>query len=383
VIDMTRELDGELVTVKELIDVAGQETTANSDVILPDRFRFPDSDAPVVDRLRRAGATIGAKTVSHEFAWGITTAQPGRKRATNPRAPGRVTGGSSGGAAQSVASGDAWAAVGTDTGGSIRIPAAWCGIVGWKPSAGLISTDGVLPLAPSLDHVGFLAADVASIIRIARLWGVESSTDASAAAVARLRIESPSDHASGVAVDAAAAALCSERAEHPAFDMAGEELVTCYAGIQLAEALSVHQSTFGVWPDQADRYAPDVRARLERASALTDAEAARAREMRADLRQRVDGWMTDVDVLILPTTGCPPPTLDRPDEAIVDQSRFELRDVVMPHTVLANLVGLPAVALPWGVDGDGLPVSVQLVGRRGGDGLLLAVAASLATFGPR
>jgi Asp-tRNA(Asn)/Glu-tRNA(Gln) amidotransferase A subunit family amidase len=197
--------------------------------------------------------------------------------------------------------------------------------------------------------------------------------------VARLRIDSPSDHASGVAVSAALAELRSERAEHPGFELTGEELVTCYAGIQLAEALSVHQSTFGVWPDQAGRYAPDVRARLERAAALTDAEAARARAMRAELRERVDGWMTDVDVLILPTTSCPPPTLDRPDEAIVDQSRLELRDVVMPHTVLANLVGLPAVALPWGVDSDGLPVSVQLVGRRGGDGLLLTVAAALAT----
>jgi aspartyl-tRNA(Asn)/glutamyl-tRNA(Gln) amidotransferase subunit A len=379
---MTRELEGEIVTVKELIDVAGHETTANSDVVLPDRFRFPDFDAPVVDRLRRAGATIGAKTVSHEFAWGITTAQPGRNRATNPRAPGRVTGGSSGGAAQSVASGRAWAAVGTDTGGSVRIPAAWCGVVGWKPSAGLISTDGVLPLAPSLDHVGFLAPDVASIIRIARLWDVEPTTDASAAAVARLRIESPSDHASGVAVDSALAALASVGIERPGFNLAGDELVTCYAGIQLAEALSVHQSTFGVWPDQADRYASDVWARLERAAALSDAEATRARKARADLRERVDGWMTDVDVLVLPTTGCPPPTLDRPDEAIVDESRLELRDVVMPHTVLANLVGLPAIALPWGVDAAGLPVSIQLVGRRGEDGLLLAVAAALSRPDP-
>jgi aspartyl-tRNA(Asn)/glutamyl-tRNA(Gln) amidotransferase subunit A len=371
--------------VKEIIAVEGRETTANSKVTLPDEWRWPKTDAAVVARLKQAGVTIGSATTSHEFAWGITTAQPDRYRATNPLDPTRVAGGSSGGAASSVGSGRAWAAVGTDTGGSVRIPAAWCGLVGWKPSSGLIAMDGVLPLAPSLDHVGFLARTVEDIAALASWWGVDPIEPTGPYRVASVDIGGVADHASRTAVSAARAALkghaigVGER-----LDPISDDVVRSYTGVQLAEALMVHTSLFGTWPTQRSEYSIDVRARLEVADRLTPLQQIQARRIRESLRSRVGQWFFDVDVVLLPTTGCFPPALDDPDVVIVDGERRSLREVVMPHTAIANLLGLPAVTIPWRTGSDrGIPTAVQLLAAPGRDAAVLAVAQLLAQLDNR
>jgi aspartyl-tRNA(Asn)/glutamyl-tRNA(Gln) amidotransferase subunit A len=370
-------MQGWVVAVKEIIDVTGVETTANTQVELPDRWRFPQHDAPVIARLRAAGAVIGAKTPTHEFAWGITTAQPDRVQAVNPRAPGRVTGGSSGGAAAMVARGEARLGVGTDTGGSVRIPSAWCGLVGWKPTQSLVPTSGVLPLAPSLDHVGFIAADVTTLFPIAELFGVRIPADVTRAVrVAPGRSDAVADAASHDACEVATGRLARLGQRYAGIDLAPAATVTAaYRAIQMREALAVHRHLFGTWPSQRQRYAADVAPRLELAEQLSEADEVAARLAREEVRAAWLGVFAQTDVVVTPTTGCAPPFVAAPDVAEVDGVEMPLRDVVLPHTVPANLAGLPVVCVPvgTGTPADGLR-SVQLIGAPGSDGLLLCAA---------
>lgn len=373
-------VQGWVVAVKEIIDVAGVETTANTQVELPDRWRFPQQDAPVIARLRAAGAVIGTKTPTHEFAWGITTAQPDRVQAVNPRAPGRVTGGSSGGAAAMVARGAARLGVGTDTGGSVRIPSAWCGLVGWKPTQGLIPTSGVLPLAPSLDHVGFIAADATTLCSVAELFGVRVPTEvAGAVRVARGRNDAVADAASCDTCDVALARLARLGQRYEDADLPpAATVMAAYRAIQMREALAVHRHLFGTWPEQRQRYAADVAPRLELSEQVSEAEEVEARLAREEVRAAWFSVFEQTDVVVTPTTGCAPPFVATPEVAEVDGVEMPLRDVVLPHTVPANLAGLPVVCVPVGsgTPADGLR-SVQLIGAPGSDGLLLRVAAGL------
>ncbi len=368
-------LQGVPVGVKDLYDVAGQVTRASSDVPAgPAAAR----DSVAVARLRAAGAVVLGRTRTHEFAWGITTQHARRGGTANPHDPTRVPGGSSGGSAAAVAAGIVALALGTDTGASIRLPAAWCGLVGFKPTHGAVPLSGVVPLAPSLDTAGALVRDVADA-RLAH--EVLSGTRLAAPGpVAGLRL--------GVAhegLDPGLAGLlhaAAERARSAGLQPtevalpAADRVQAVYAAVQGAEALHWHRTT-GRWPQHAEAYGDDVRSLLLRCQDVPAADVARAQQERQALREAFATLFTQVDVLLLPVAGCGPSR--RSDPASTPDGSGPLRARVLPWTVPANLAGLPACAVPAGTDADGLPFGVQVLGPPGADARVLDVAAALST----
>lgn len=359
-------LHGVPVVVKDLYDVAGQVTRAGSRVPAgPPAGR----DATAVARLRAAGAVVLGRSRTHEFAWGLTTWHPTDGGTRNPWDLDRTAGGSSGGSAAAVAAGIVPLALGTDTGCSIRLPAAWCGLVGHKPTHGSVPLDGVVPLAPSLDVGGALARDVDD----ARL-ALEVLTGR------RLPRPEPLDggRLGRVRTDGLPRPLADVLDASGARDVElpmADRLPAVYAAVQGSEALAWHRSTRR-WPDHAGAYGADVRARLERSAALSHAEVEDARRLRERLRAEVAGLFQDVDLLLLPVAACGPSRTAAPDDR--PDGGGPLRSAVLPWTVLANLCGLPACAVPVGRDDDGLPVALQVVGRPGEDARVLDAAAVLA-----
>lgn len=368
-------LQGVPVAVKDLFDVAGQPTRAGSDVPPGPPAA---ADSPAVARLRAAGAVVLGRTRTHEFAWGITTQHPRHGGTRNPHAPGRVPGGSSGGSAAAVAAGVVTLALGTDTGASIRLPAAWCGLVGHKPTHGSVPLDGAVPLAPSLDTGGALVRDVGDArLAHAILSGVPLAAPAPVRGLRLgvLRAPGPGDVAAlqdGAVRRALAAGLLLSEDDV----LLPPDLVRVYAAVQGAEALAWHRGT-GRWPAHAAVYGADVRALLERCEARSEDEVAEAGHRRAHLRRVFADLFGRVDVLLAPVALSGPSRVDRPDTVPGDDERGALRDAVLPWTVPANLAGLPACSVPVGMDRDGLPVGVQVVGPPGADALVLDVAAAL------
>lgn len=374
--DPSRELSGVPYAVKDVFDITGRVTRAGS-VVRADA-RPATTNAAIVSRLDEAGAVLVGRTVTHEFAWGITSRHARLGGARNPHDRARIAGGSSGGSAAAVAAGMVPLAVGTDTGGSIRIPAAWCGVCGWKPTTGLVSTSGVLPLAPSLDTVGFLARSVADLVAVGRAVAGLAAQVGSRNRPRPWRVSLPVSLEPGVAPDIAAALDTIGRR----LTESGVEVMTsaAYDGvltydafrpIQAAEALAVHRDLLRTWPARAADYGPDVADRLRAAEAIDDADVASARERAKQLQAVPDG----ADALLLPVAGCGPPTIDAPD--VAPDSGRPLRDLLLPFTVLANLTGAPAVSVPAGCDRDGLPIGVQVIARPGQDHIALAIASVL------
>jgi aspartyl-tRNA(Asn)/glutamyl-tRNA(Gln) amidotransferase subunit A len=280
----------------------------------------------------------------------------------NPVAPGRIAGGSSGGCAAALAAGVVEAALGTDSGGSVRIPSACCGTSGFKPTFGLVPLDGCFPLAPSYDHVGPMARQVA---------GCERMMEALAPGFTPVTVELR-DLAIGVAwtehadplvrsrVEAAAALFPSARAvDMPLVPKAAYPLFQ-------REAVEVHEP---LWREHRELYGANVAAKVERALRVTDAEVERALRERELYRERIAGAIDGLDLVLTPTT-----TTVAPRAGIGD---LELRDLLLQMTLPWNTVGAPALALPCGAAEDGLPASVQLVGRAGDDALVLAAGRML------
>jgi aspartyl-tRNA(Asn)/glutamyl-tRNA(Gln) amidotransferase subunit A len=363
-------LHGIPFAVKDLFDVEGTVTTAGSNVPVGGERRAARDDAPVVERLRRAGAIVVGRTRTHEYAWGITTRHADGTGAANPWDTSRITGGSSGGSAAAVAAGCVPVALGTDTGGSIRIPAAFCGTVGWKPAYGTLPLDGVVPLAPSLDHVGVLARTVedAALVHAAAA-GTEPSPWAPAAASGlRLGVlEDPALPRPAPSVEAAIDAVVRALGEGGARVTAagpggGHRPFDVFGPIQMREALHVHTTLLGTWPGSAASYGPDVAGRLRRAGEVTGAVVAEASAAREEIRRALAASLAGLDAVLSPVTPCAPPAVADPDHVLLGGERMPLRDAVMPFNVAANLAGLPAAAVPAGLDDDGLPVSVQVMG---------------------
>ena len=369
------------VAIKELIDVEGAAGCYGSLVM---RGRVGGADAEVVRRLRRAGAIVIGVTRSHEFGWGITTQHALLGGTRNPWGLDRVPGGSSGGSAAALAGGMVPLALGTDTGGSIRIPASFCGVVGLKPAFGRISRTGVVPLATSLDHVGLLARtvqDVARVLpllvgydpqdpatRLGPLPPMPQPTDTGDLGGLRVAVApglhfprpAPDHEQVFVRVLAAAEASRARMVEADAGDP--DRIREVFATIQMAEAYHTHSVLLATYPSQAAEYGPDVRRRLESAAGVTISDYLTARTEALRIRERFRAVFEAADVLIIPVAAGPPSLIASPDTVEHLGRPLPFRDLVMGYTVPQDLTGLPACVIPAGLDQAGLPVGVQITG---------------------
>ena len=318
----------------------------------------------VVAKARAAGAIVVGKTLTHEFAWGITSVNPHFPPCRNPHDPERVAGGSSGGSAVALALGQAALALGTDTGGSIRIPAAFCGVSGLKPTYGLLSTEGIYPLARSLDHAGPMArtpADVKLLYEaLAHRAPDEPATRIALCPDLHVRPLEPDIQR---VFDHAVAAFDTLEVS---FDHAGR-LYPTYASIQNGEAAQTHAQLF---PQRRDEYGADVAARIENALRVTLAEYTEAIAERERIRAAFQRIFTVADVLLTPVAAVPPELREEPDPQ-------GFRDGVLPYTVPQDLAGLPTCAVPVGFDDRHLPVSVQVTGPPRSEARVLTVAEAL------
>jgi aspartyl-tRNA(Asn)/glutamyl-tRNA(Gln) amidotransferase subunit A len=342
------------LAVKDLFDTAGLTTTYGS-ILFADHV--PERSAEAVVLLESAGYHNVGKTNLHEFAYGVTSQNPHFGTVPNPIAPGRTAGGSSGGSAAALAVALADAALGTDSGGSIRIPAACCGIVGFKPTYGLVPLDGCFPLAPTFDHAGPMARTVAGCTAMLKTL------------VPGFEPEPASGVAVGVAWDDRCSPLVGHRIREAAALLGAQPvdfpLPHALGNAFMREVADVHRDLFA---ESADSYGANVRSKIERCLEVTDAEAAEAADRRNAYRQEADGALGELDLLLTPTLAFVAPPL--PDER-------EIREALIQFTFPFNALGWPALALPAGPAEDGLPASVQLVGRPGTDSLVLAVGAEL------
>ena len=358
-----RPLEGLTLAVKDLYDTAGVRTTYGSKIF---SGHVPARDAAAVQRAQDAGAIVVGKTLTHEFAWGITSINPHFPPCRNPYDRERVPGGSSGGSAVALATGAVALALGTDTGGSIRIPASFCGVSGLKPTYGRISTEGVFPLARSLDHAGPMGRDPADVkLLYEALAGRAHPEPAKRIAVCSDMHVRPLEPGIRRAFEHAVAALEAETVEVP-FEHA-TRLYPTYATIQNGEAALTHAK---LYPARRAEYGDDVAARLEYATKVTLADYAEASAERERIRSRFARLFSVADLLITPVSAVPP-------EPIAQPTHQAFRDGVLPFTVPQDLAGLPACAVPVGFDDLGLPVGVQLTGPPWSEGRVLAAAAAL------
>jgi aspartyl-tRNA(Asn)/glutamyl-tRNA(Gln) amidotransferase subunit A len=350
--------NGPLVAVKDLIDVRGMVTTAGSP-LMPN---VPaERDAPVIERLREAGCVLVGKAGLHEWAYGPTSDNPHFGPVRNPHDPERVAGGSSGGSAVAVAVGACDWAIGTDTGGSIRIPAGLCGVVGFKPTLGSIDTTGVVPLAWSLDTLGSLAPDVETAFTAVELMkGSRATLDKDETDEYRVAVPA------GWAVD-----LDDETArvwrrvtegvpeiDFPRRARLGEPALT----ILYAEAAAFHSERFERSPD---RFGVDIQSHIARGLAIQAVEYIAARRACEELRAEVEQAMAGFDAVLVPCTPIVAPRIGEPD----------VREPLTRFTRPFNTTGQPVFAVPAPV--DGLPVGIQVVGCFGDDRHLAAVARAL------
>jgi aspartyl-tRNA(Asn)/glutamyl-tRNA(Gln) amidotransferase subunit A len=347
--------DGITLAVKDLFDTAGLTTTYGS-VVFADHV--PERSAEAVVRLEAAGYVDIGKTNLHEFAYGITSQNPHYGTVPNPAAPERTAGGSSGGSAAALAAGLADAALGTDSGGSIRIPAACCAVVGFKPTFGLVPLDGVFPLAPTFDHAGPMAQTVAACTNMmeALVPGFEA-TDEESFTVGIAWLEH-CDPPVAARVREAAAALTPQSVDFPLLEGVGPMF--------MREVAEVHRDLYA---EHRDLYGANVGGKIERCLAVTDAEYEGAVRQRDNYREQAEAALAGLNLLLVPTLGFVPPPAD------VDE--LAVREAMIRFTLPFNALGWPALSLPVGAAGAGLPVSIQIVGRSGADGLVLAAGRAL------
>lgn len=380
-------LHGVPVALKDLIDVVGVRTTAASGLY---KDRVATEDAEIVRRLREAGAVILGKNNLHEFAYGGSSLVSYFGDMHNPWDVGRITGGSSGGSAAAVVAGMAYAAIGTDTAGSVREPAALCGCVGLKPTYGRVSTRGVIPLSASLDHVGPLAATVEdAAIMLQAIAGYDSADVNSAdipvadylggmrQGVKGLRVGVPREFFfADLEVEVGSAV------EHPLRELESlgaeiREVRLTDAGIdvptdrtlQLAESYAVHAGTAALSPHL---YQAHTLQRIRAGENISAAEYIRARREMDESRRNIHAVFADVDVLVTPTVSMPAPSIVEL-KANPDALRpAELK--LLRNTRPFNVWGLPAISVPCGFTRSGLPIGLQIAGAHWREDLVLRVA---------
>jgi amidase len=347
---------GVRLAVKDCIDVAGLPTTVGCPVIA-ERGRPADRDAAVVAAARRSGAQIVGKTNLSELCWSAAGTNAWSGMPVNPADPRRLPGGSSSGSAVAVAAGEADVALGTDTGGSVRIPAACCGVVGLKTTWGRVPVQGVYPLAPSLDTVGPLGADVAAVELGMRLIEPGFAAGSGELPVARIRPETDPavDPAIEAAIDAALAA-----AGIAATEIAGPDFAAINEAGNLLIDVEAYRVNEYLMPDLA-RLSSYNQRNLPEAATVTEDQAAAASQARASIREWFAGLQARHPFLALPTlVGAPP---------LIGERGMSLTLLTIP----ANVTGLPALALPVPGGPAGLPASLQLIGPAGSEEQLVTL----------
>lgn len=372
-------LDGAIVSIKDLFDVQGEVTRAGSKLVA-EEGQPADSDAPVVRRLRSAGAVVVAKTNMSEFAFSGVGANPHYGTPGNPADRARVPGGSTSGGAVAVADGMCEIAIGSDTGGSTRIPAALCGIVGFKPSRQRISTAGAFPLSFSLDSIGPMAKTVADCAKADAVMAGDAFSAVEPAPLAGLRV----GVAQGLPLDALddtvaqrfpaalkllekAGARLSDEAL-PLIDRMAE--VNAKGGLAPPEALMIHRDRLARRGDVVD---PNVRARIERAAKISAADYVAMQQARAALVAAMDARLADIDVLVSPTTPIVAPTIAEMEER---ETFARKNGLLLRNTSIWNFFDCCAISLPLPRDG-GLPTGLMLIGRNGHDRRLFRIAAAV------
>jgi Asp-tRNA(Asn)/Glu-tRNA(Gln) amidotransferase A subunit family amidase len=379
----TGPLSGVPVAVKDLIDVAGLPTRCGS-AVLADAAPARE-DAAVVAALRAAGAVVVAKTHTHEFAYGPTGDIAAEGPCRNPRDPQRITGGSSSGSAAAVAAGLVPLAVGTDTGCSVRTPAALCGVVGLKPALGALPTTGVFPLSESLDHIGLLGADVgivAAAFSALSGRGIDPSAPLAGTVVGRptdpyWRVHDPEIAA---AVERAADALGTAGALLREVCLPGiDELAATYQVIVGVEAYTTHRR----WLAQRSQdYQPATAARLQAAAGYTAADYVSAQRTRVTLGAELSARMLaeGIDMLLLATTPVRATPIGARQLDAPDGTRVMVVPALLSLTLPFNLLGWPAVSVPAPAVA-GLPIGIQVAAVRGGEQAVLAAGARIVAGG--
>ena len=372
-------LDGAIVSLKDLFDVAGEPTRAGSRV-LAEEARPATADAPVVRRLRAAGAVLVAKTNMTEFAFSGVGANPHFGTPGNPADRRRIPGGSTSGGAVAVADGMCEIAIGTDTGGSTRIPAALCGVVGFKPSKRRVPTEGVFPLSYTLDSVGPLARTVADCAAADAVMAGEEVEPLAPAPLAGLRLgivqglplkdldpTVTTCFAAGLTVLGKAGARLGDEKLALLDEMVA---VNAKGGFASPEAYAIHRDRLKRRGRDID---PNVRARIERGAELSAADYVELMQARARLVRAMDAALRDIGALVMPTTPIVAPTMTE----VATPEAFAARNMLLlRNTAIVNFFDLCAISVPLPRDGH-LPAGLMLIARNGHDRRLLRIAAAV------
>jgi aspartyl-tRNA(Asn)/glutamyl-tRNA(Gln) amidotransferase subunit A len=379
-------LHGIPIALKDNFWTRGIRTTAGTKILA--NF-VPDKDSDVAARLSRAGAILLGKTNMHEFAYGITGENPHFGTPRNPWARERITGGSSSGSAAAVATGMSFASVGTDTGGSIRIPSALCGIVGLKPTFGLVSVSGVVPLALSFDHAGPIARGVTDACIVLEAIAGDYPKGAMRPDYRKLRSSRRRKFRLGLAkqyyfdrIDSDVERLV--RAAANQFESLGahvEEIslprvagsIDDAANLVVAEASYYHESQ-GYYPARAADYGEDVRGHLKWGHEMRAVDYLRSVAKRREVEEDFSAAFEHVDAILAPTSPIPAPRIGESGVRIAGQRETAVRAELLRFSRPANLTGQPAMSVPCGFTREGLPVGLQLIGPKWGEARLLSIA---------
>jgi aspartyl-tRNA(Asn)/glutamyl-tRNA(Gln) amidotransferase subunit A len=373
------------ISLKDNFWTRGIRSTAGSKILA--KF-VPDEDSDVASRLASSGAILLGKTNMHEFAYGITNENPHYGPVRNPWAQERISGGSSGGSAAAVSTAMGFSSMGTDTGGSIRIPASLCGIVGLKPTYGLVSVAGVVPLAETLDHAGPLARSVTDVCIMLQAVRGQYPKDAPAPDFRKLHNRIPRRFRLGwpkqyffdrvdpevrQAVDAAAKTLGSlgARIEEVSLPHLADS-VEPSTNIAMAEATRYHESQ-GYFPARAAEYGEDVRKRLEMGRDVRAVDYLNAFVVKREIENEFQIAYARVDAIIAPTLPIVAPRLGE-NELMIEGEKETVRSALVRLNRPANLTGDPAITIPCGFTRAGLPIGLQLIGPHWSEACLLAIA---------